>query len=112
MCRYNEDWQSGFVKHSFADATDKKLIHRASPMGSDNNHIDIQIGGLLQNRVYRSIVHEQGRRIYTRLAQSIRKRLNLAMFDVEFLCEGFPRTERIHFKFNNVRGRLLSLIHI
>ena len=90
MCWDNEDRASGIMKDTFADATHKKLIHRTSTMSTNNNHIYIQVRGLLKNCFYRCAVHEKGRSVQACLAQSICNLLNLAMLVVEFFRKVFP----------------------
>ena len=102
----NEDPASGFLKNPFADASNKKLIHRASPMRSCNNHIYIHLRGLLKNCVYRCALHKKGCFIKACLAQSLFNLLNLAMFALEFFRKAISGRLWIHFKFNEAWLRL------
>lgn len=105
MCWDNEDRKSRFMKDPFTDATHKKLIHRTSPMRTNNNDVYLQVRGLLQDCLYRCSVHKQGCCIHACRAHSVCNLLNLAMLAVEFLRKGFPGRQWIHFEFNVVRFR-------
>ena len=70
MCWDNKDRAFGFMKDTFANATDKQLSHCPSSMRTNNNHICIEFQSLIQNCFYRSASHIKGCCIQTRLAQS------------------------------------------
>ena len=57
----NEDRASGFMENPFANASHNKLINRASSMRTHNDHIYVQIRGLLKNYFYRWPVHKERR---------------------------------------------------
>ncbi len=60
MGGYNENRSAGSLQYTFADAAYQKLIHRAVSVGADDNQIDVQIRGFLQNRVNRLAVNKKG----------------------------------------------------
>ena len=98
----NEDRASGFMKDPFADATQKKLIHRASSVRTYNDHIDIQFRSLLNNCVYRGAVHKKRCCFQACLAQSLCNLLNLAMLAVEVFRKGLSGRLWVRFKLKDV----------
>ena len=106
MCWDNEDRVSGFMKYAFADATHKKLMHRASSMRPYNNHVYIQFRGHFKNCFYRCAVHKKRCCIQACLAQSVCNVLNLTMLAVEFFCKGLSGRLWIRCKFKEVWLRL------
>ncbi len=81
-------------------------MHRTATMSANNNHVDVQIRGLLEDCFYRCTVHKKRGSVQACLAQSICNLLNLAMLVVESFREGFPGGQWIHFEFHEVWLRL------
>ena len=53
MCWDNKNRVFGSMKHPFANAAHKQLIHRTSSMRTDNNHFYIKFRCLVQYCFYR-----------------------------------------------------------
>jgi len=75
-------------------------------MRTRNNHIYVQIRGLLKNCFYRWPVHKESRCFQAFFAQSLCYLLDLAMLSVEFFRKRISSSLWVRFEFKDVRCRL------
>ena len=109
MCWDNKNRAFRFLKDPFANATHKQLIHRPTPVRTNNNHIHIELQSFTQNCLCRSALHKEGCCIQPCSAQSFRDRLNPAVLIVERSRKRVSDGLRTYLKSNEVWLRLCDM---